>query len=305
MKRVVVVICFLAKRGLAFRGTNELVGSPHNGNYLGILELVAKFDDFLATHLAKYANQGRGRASYLSSTICDELISKIALDVRSQIIGEIKEAKYFSIIVDSTPDVSHTDQLTVAFRYVNSDGQPVERFVEFVPFTSHKAQSLEDTVLEILNRMDLDLNNCRGQCYDNASNMSGKYNGLQTRIKNHNKYAAYIPCSAHSLNLVGTCAVACCPYAIRYFTFIQKIYTFASASPARWEVFKFTGTGSRKNIDSDLENQEVNNPGSDANITNDDTEEKHGRDNSQFSKKKKFAIFSTKISELYTLVGKI
>ena len=30
-----------------------------------------------------------------------------------EIMSEIKKAKYFSIIVDSTPDLSHTDQLAI------------------------------------------------------------------------------------------------------------------------------------------------------------------------------------------------
>ncbi len=37
LRRVVAVIKFLGERGLAFRGNDELLGLPHNGNYLGIL----------------------------------------------------------------------------------------------------------------------------------------------------------------------------------------------------------------------------------------------------------------------------
>ena len=48
LKRVIAVIQFLSERGLAFRGDNELLGSPHNGNFLGMLEVISKFDQFLA-----------------------------------------------------------------------------------------------------------------------------------------------------------------------------------------------------------------------------------------------------------------
>ena len=60
LRRVVAVIQFLSERGLAFRGDNEVLGSPHNGNYLGILELLSQFDPFLAKHIKKYGNKGRG-----------------------------------------------------------------------------------------------------------------------------------------------------------------------------------------------------------------------------------------------------
>lgn len=74
LNRVVTVIKFLSSRGLAFRGENEVFGSNHNGNFLGSLELLAKFDPFLAKHIETHGNKGRGHVSYLSSPICDEFI---------------------------------------------------------------------------------------------------------------------------------------------------------------------------------------------------------------------------------------
>ena len=51
LERVVEVIKFLAERGLPFRGQDEIIGSKSNGNYLGVLELISKFDPFLAAHM--------------------------------------------------------------------------------------------------------------------------------------------------------------------------------------------------------------------------------------------------------------
>ena len=104
--RVIATITFLAERGLPFRGKNNEFGSVHNGNYMGCLELVAKFYPFLSEHISKYGNQGKGNVSYLSSIICDEFLSLLNNLVLRKIIAEIIEAKYFSIIVDSTPDIS-------------------------------------------------------------------------------------------------------------------------------------------------------------------------------------------------------
>ena len=63
-------------------------------------------------------NKGRGHTSYLSSTICEEVIELMGEKVMSVIVDEIKTAKYFSISVDSTPDIMHVDQLTIIIRYV-------------------------------------------------------------------------------------------------------------------------------------------------------------------------------------------
>lgn len=241
LRRVVAVVQFLGERGLAFRGDDELLESPHNGNYLGIMELLARFDPFLAEHLKKFGGKGRGSVSYLSSTICEEFIQVMGEKTKKVIANEIKEAKYFSVIVDSTPDLSHVDQLTFIFRFVNQDGHIQERFLGFEPIESHTGESLADCITAMVDSLGLDLSNCRGQSYDNASNMSGKYNGVQAHLKRKNPLIHYIPCAAHSLNLVGTNAVDCCPEAGNFFDFVQSIYSFSSSSTHRWgKVFRNT-----------------------------------------------------------------
>lgn len=60
LKRVVVVVKTLAIRRLAFRGNSEKIGCPHNVNFLMSMELIAQFDPFLASHISKYANKGKG-----------------------------------------------------------------------------------------------------------------------------------------------------------------------------------------------------------------------------------------------------
>ena len=42
LKRLISVIQFSCERGLALRGENEIMGSAANGNYLGMLELLAQ-----------------------------------------------------------------------------------------------------------------------------------------------------------------------------------------------------------------------------------------------------------------------
>lgn len=116
-------------------------------------------------------------------------------------MAEVKEAKYFGIVLDFTLDISHVDQLTFVIRYVATDGIPIERFVCLVLNVGHKAEEIVNTVLGLFEQFNLDISNCRGQSYDNASNMSGIYSGFQARIKQLSPLAEYVPCFAHSLNL--------------------------------------------------------------------------------------------------------
>ena len=90
---------------------------------------------------------------------------------------------------------------------------------------SHNDEHLQDKLLAFLNKNSIGIENCRGQSYDNASNLSGRYNGLQARIKQLNKFAEYVPCFAHSLNLVGICAAEYCEEA-NIFCFCRKYLHF-------------------------------------------------------------------------------
>ena len=78
--------------------------------------------------------------------------------------------------------------------------------------------------------------------------MSGRYNGLQARIKQLNKFAEYVSCFAHSLNLVGKCNAECCEEANIFCAFVKNIYTFFSASTNRWSLL----TAALSNVDQTL-----------------------------------------------------
>jgi hypothetical protein len=200
LMRVVSTIKFIAERGLAFRGDDELIGSPRNGNFLGNLELLTEYDPFLSAHLKETANKGSGHVNYLSSTICNELITLMGEKVLNEIVERIKRSKYYSISVDSTPDEAHIDQLTVVIRYKEGSA-PKERFLTFVPNCGHSGAAIPKPLLEFLDSYKIDISNCRGQSYDNAPNMSGKYNKMQALILKKNNLSVFIPCCGHSLNL--------------------------------------------------------------------------------------------------------
>ncbi|XP_011860156.1 PREDICTED: zinc finger MYM-type protein 1-like [Vollenhovia emeryi] len=216
---------------------SSVITTETNAGYAGILELIAEFDPFLKQHINMYANKGRGNVSYLSKTICEEFIELLSRRVLTQIKNEIKESKYWGLVVDSTPDISHVDQLSVIFRYY-FNGHIHERFFCFLQITSHKGKSLSTEILQLLEEHDINIADCRAQTYDNASNMSGKYSGLQSCLKEQNKLAFYVPCVAHSLNLVGECSVDECIYSKNYFGLLQRLYSFFGASTHRWNVLK-------------------------------------------------------------------
>lgn len=90
LKRIVAVIKFLGSRGLPFRGSDQTFGSIRNGNFLGILDLLSKFDPLIAEHIARYGNKGRGNIISLSSyaSKCSEESSfELKIVFRSSIVS--------------------------------------------------------------------------------------------------------------------------------------------------------------------------------------------------------------------------
>ncbi|XP_022900865.1 zinc finger MYM-type protein 1-like [Onthophagus taurus] len=178
LRRIVVIVKKLTSRGLPLRGSDEVLGSSHNGNFLMAVELLAEFDPFLKEHIKNYGRPGSGKTNYLSSTTYEEIVYIMAQRCREVISANVRIAKYFSIIVDSTPDISHVDQLSIVIRYFQECGSPTEVFLKLVPTSGHKSEQLYNIISETLASFQIILDDCRGQSYDNAANMSGLYTGL-------------------------------------------------------------------------------------------------------------------------------
>ncbi|OWR53992.1 putative zinc finger MYM domain containing 1 [Danaus plexippus plexippus] len=140
-----------------------------------------------------------------------------------QVICEIKRSKYYSVSFDSALDISHEDQLTLIVRYVLPSG-PVERFVKFLDMEGHTAEQGAQCLLDFLSKNGIDMKDCRGQSYDIASNMSGKCSGLESRIKEMNKYL----CRIHSLSctLIKICCQVRCRLLYRSCTLLHIVGVF-------------------------------------------------------------------------------
>ncbi|XP_022169729.1 zinc finger MYM-type protein 1-like [Myzus persicae] len=244
LKRIIAAIHFLAKHNDAFRGNTDILYQPNNGKFLGLMEMFAKFDPFIFEHLKRIRDH-KTHTHYLGHDIQNELIEIMASEINKKIIQKIKSAKYYAVIMDCTPDISRQEQLSLVIRIVDmslddefTNPTIKEFFIDFTNICSSTGLNLSNVLLKKLKDYDIDIADCRGQGYDNGANMVGQYQGVQSRILNQNPRALFMPCWAHSLNLVLKDTAKTSARAMHFFGTIERIFTIFSASTARWGIFK-------------------------------------------------------------------
>lgn len=239
LTRLISIIQSLAERNLALRGSSDTLHKDDNGNFLKEVELLAKFDPVLRDHV-RLIESGAEHITYLGKTIQNELIACISDKILGTIVSDIKDSKYFAIILDCTPDISHQEQMSVVVRLVSLTKTPEikEHFLGFVIAPESTGQGLSALILQKLEELNIPFDDCRGQSYDNGANMKGANKGVQARLLRKNPRAFYVPCGAHSLNLVVSDAAKVSMDATCFFGYVEKIYKLFSGSPQRWTILK-------------------------------------------------------------------
>ncbi|KAI5649523.1 hypothetical protein M9H77_35528 [Catharanthus roseus] len=189
---VVKVIRFLLSQGLAFRGNDESINSIRRGNFLE-----------------------------LTKWYCEE----------SEEVNKIGD-KFVSLLVDEARDSSVKEQLSIVLRFVNDNGEVVESFLGVVHVSDTSARTLKNSIDDFFAIHGLSISQLRGQGYDGASNMRGKLNGLKQKILDENKYAYYIHCFAHQLQLVLVATSKKNAHVCSFFGYLAKIVNIVGVSLA-------------------------------------------------------------------------
>src|SRR5436190_13145116 len=89
---------------------------------------------------------------YCSHEIQNELISLLASSIKSLILERAIQAKYYSRILDCTPDISHVEQLLFTLRFVDVSSKEIsikEHFITYVPIEDSTGQFLYETTKQI------------------------------------------------------------------------------------------------------------------------------------------------------------
>ena len=165
----------MAERNLAFRRSNETLDSSHNGNFLGLFELLAKRDPVLNEQRNRKIRH-KSRQHYLSKDIQKKFIDLVAKEVEKVLLAQLKWAKYCSIILDCTPGISYREQLTVILPFVQCDDESgaKDAFLAYLRVNDSTGKGLLNVLSKRFEELESNLSDCRFQCYDNGANTKGK-----------------------------------------------------------------------------------------------------------------------------------
>ena len=100
------------------RESDDEPSHANKGNYLAILNIVAKHDPIVAQRLT----DGPQNAKYTHHSIQDGVIHAAAGLIRETISAEAKD-NFYAIIADESRDTGHKEQMSLVLRYVTKDDQ--------------------------------------------------------------------------------------------------------------------------------------------------------------------------------------
>ncbi len=241
LSSIIKTVIFCGRQCLPLRGHRD--DGPFNFDKMvteneGVFRALIRFRiEAGDTQLKKHLDYGPKNAQYLSPIIQNEIIAICNEIILKKLVASVNSAKCFTVLADETTDISQTEQVSIAVRYVDEMEYKIkEVFLQFVPVIDTSGKNLAEVIESSLINFGLNMDYLRGQGYDGAAAMKGKFQGVQAHLKRKYPLAIYTHCVMHSLNLAISDACQITP--IRNFNGIaSKICAFFN-TPKRLSILQ-------------------------------------------------------------------
>ncbi|XP_064099360.1 protein FAM200C-like [Macrobrachium nipponense] len=134
-------------------------------------------------------------------SLCDNTVStrieEMSIDIKEQVIREIKDAGLFALQLDESTDVSSYSQFLVFTRYVH-EGKFKEEFLFCQPLeTTTKGEDMMKEVTNYFSELGLSWKNVCAVCTDGAPAMLGSKSGFVSRVKEITPEVTVTHCMIH------------------------------------------------------------------------------------------------------------
>lgn len=111
----------------------------NTGNFRELLKYrVLSGDSTLEKHLIS-----KSKSTYISPGVQNDLIKCCKQIITLQILKEVKDSKFYSVLFDETTDISHVSQMSLILRYINNCVVQ-ENFISFINCHAYTYNTQED-----------------------------------------------------------------------------------------------------------------------------------------------------------------
>lgn len=240
LKPIIETIIFLGHQNIPLRGhydsghfyqkvnnllptTSDINSTINKGNFRELLKLRISCGDY---NLEKHLKSTHSKATYISPVIQNDIIECCKNYITEEIVKEIHESKYYSILFDETTDISNISQMSLIIRYpykgiikecfmgfinchdiyddtATDDDELIEQVERNLETYEPKLTGdiLGEVVVNMLKNLTLNLKNCVGIGTDGCAVMVSIARGAVKKVQSHATNALHCPCSNHALNL--------------------------------------------------------------------------------------------------------
>lgn len=228
LHQIISCLKFLCRQGLPIRGDGKEV----DGNFQQLLTMKAEEDPKLARWLKRKENV------YTSPDVQNEVIKVMGLQVLRDIVSDLQDSPFLTIMVDETTDSSNREQVTLIARRVTEELEVHEEFLGLYHVASIDAKTIASAIKDAFTRMNLPFKKVRGQCYDGASAMRSSKHGVVKLIQDLEPRAVYTHCYGHALNLAAADTLKQCKIMKDALETTREITKLIKFSPRREGIFR-------------------------------------------------------------------
>ena len=183
--------------------------------------------------------------SFLSSTHRTkhstwEFVHALNSVVEDNDVMKLKQANFFSLLLDESNDISVTKNLMLYVQFVNPTLHSVEvMFLKSIPFHNCDADSISTAIVEFFKTKDVDLEKMMMFTSDGAAVMLGRNNGVHIKLKAICPHLLEYHCVAHREALAAGDAYKSVAYFVQLESTIKAIYSHFSHSSVRTANVKY------------------------------------------------------------------
>ncbi|XP_053312687.1 52 kDa repressor of the inhibitor of the protein kinase [Spea bombifrons] len=161
--------------------------------------------------------------------------------IREEVLREVRDAQFFSIIADDTVQLAGDEYLPVFVRFIDETNYLREEFLGFLPSEVEAEVLAVNFHTTITEKWGLNMEYCRGQAYVSSSAVSPKMKYVASQLLKRYPRAVYTLCSSCALNIWLAKSTPVAGVSVALGT-LEDLHKFFKKSPVLQEELDFTIT---------------------------------------------------------------